>query len=94
MSLYSRTSWLSQAAWQPADGYNKDAGAVNQLEITTEGNKAKLYINGKLFKEVKGSPPKEGQQVGLLACSPNDQSARVGFDEFVVNEVKKDDGSN
>lgn len=88
-----RGRWLSQAAWQPADGYNKDAGAVNQLEVTTEGNKAKLYINGKLFKEVKGAPPKEGQQVGLLACSPNDQSARVGFDNFVVNELKKDDAN-
>ncbi len=88
-----RGRWLSQISWQAADGYNKDVGAVNDLHVTTEGNKAKLYINGKLFKEVKGSPPKEGQQVGLLACSPNDETARVGFDNFVVIETKKSEAN-
>jgi Domain of Unknown Function (DUF1080) len=87
-----RGRWLSQIGWQAADGYNKDEGAVNDLRVTTEGNKARLYINGKLFKEVKGSPPKEGQQIGLLACSPNDESAAIGFDNIVVLEKKKGEG--
>jgi hypothetical protein len=87
-----RGRWLSQVGWQAADGYNKDTGAVNELKVVTEGNMAKLYLNGKLFKEVRGQPPKDGQQVGLLACSPNDEAARVGFDDFVVNDVKKAEG--
>jgi hypothetical protein len=44
-----RGRWLSQVSWQAADGYNSAAGATNDLRVTTEGNKAKLYINGKLF---------------------------------------------
>jgi hypothetical protein len=89
-----RGRWLSQVAWQAFDAYNNEPGAVNELKVTTEGNKAKLYLNGKLFKEVRGQPPKDGQQVGLLACSPNDVSAKVGFDNFVVDEPKKEETGN
>lgn len=88
-----RGRWLSQVAWQDADGYDKAPGAVNELKVSTEGNMARLYINGKLFKEVRGQPPKDGQQVGLLACSPTDEKARVAFDNFVVNDTTKAQGS-
>src|SRR5262249_34259002 len=49
----------------------------------TAGNKAQFFVNGQAFKGVTGQPPAGGSQVGLLACSPNDSSARVELDHFV-----------
>jgi regulation of enolase protein 1 (concanavalin A-like superfamily) len=76
--------WLNQVAWQDFASVRKTAETVNELRVTTAGNKAKLFINGKLFKEVKGQPPAGGSQIGLLGCSPNKVSAAVQFDNFVV----------
>jgi hypothetical protein len=81
-----RGRWLNQVSWQDAKGVNKDADVVNELRVVTSGKTAKLFINDELFKEVKGQPPTGGSEIGLLACSPNDVSAAVQFDNLVVAE--------
>ena len=53
--------------------------------MVTTGNKAKLYVNGQLFKEYTGQPPQGGSQVGLQACSPDNAAARVELDNFIVS---------
>jgi hypothetical protein len=80
-----RGKWLNQVSWQDAQGAEKGATVINELRVITGGKGAKLYVNGQLFKEVKGQPPKDGSLVGLLACSPNDASARITFGNLVVN---------
>ena len=79
-----RGKWLNQIPWQTADGLNTGAGAVNQLRVTTKGGTAKLFINGKLFKDVTGQPPTGGQEIGMLACAGEKQAAAVSFDNLVV----------
>ena len=79
-----RGKWLNQIPWQAAEGLNTGGGAVNQLRVMTTGRTAKLFINGKLFKEVQGQPPAGGQEIGLLACAGEKQAAAVGFDNLVV----------
>ena len=37
------------------------------------------------IERIDGQPPQGGSQVGLLACSPNDTSARVEYTNFVVS---------
>jgi len=77
--------WLNQIAWQDFGAIHKQANAVNTLRVVTAGNKVTLYVNGQLFKEYTGQPPKGGFQVGLQACSPDDSSARVELDNFIVS---------
>ena len=69
-------AWLEQSnsldstdhtKWQHVAGVNKFTS--NELRVTTEGNKARLYVNGKLFREVIGEPPKGGFETGLMACA-------------------------
>lgn len=83
-----RGRWLSQVSWRDAPGVEKGATVINELRVITSGKTAKLYVNGQLFKEVKGQPPKDGSLIGLLACSPNEASARITFDNLVVNAPK------
>jgi hypothetical protein len=80
-----RGRWLNQVSWQNAQGIEKGATVINELRVITKGKTAKLFINGTLFKDVKGQPPKDGALIGLLACSPNNASAHMAFDNLVVN---------
>ena len=80
-----RGRWLNQVSSQDAQGIEKGATVINELRVITKGKTAKLFINGTLFREVKGQPPKDGSQIGLLACSPNRESATIAFDNLVVN---------
>ena len=77
--------WLSQVASQDFAAIHKSASQVNVLRVATTGSKAKLFVNGKLFKEVTGQPPEGGSQVGVIGCSPSDTSAAVQFDNFIVS---------
>ena len=80
-----RGRWLSQVGWQNAPGIAKDASVVNELRVITKGKTAKVFINGTLFREVKGQPPKDGSQIGLIACSPSEAAVHIAFDNLVVN---------
>ena len=46
------------------------------------GSLATFYINGTRFEELEGSPPENGQQIGLFAASPPGGPARFGFDNL------------
>lgn len=81
-----RGRWLTQVAWQDAKGANKGDGAINELRVTTVGSQATFYVNGAQFKELTGSPPENGQQVGIFAVSPAKDAATFAFDNFKVTK--------
>jgi len=72
-----------------AQGIEKGATVINEIRVITKGKTAKLFINGTPFRDVKGQPPKDGSLIGLLACSPNNASAHMAFDNLVVNPTKR-----
>jgi hypothetical protein len=65
---------------------NPGDGATNELRVTTVGSIATFYINGSKFQTLMGSPPDKGQQVGLMAFSPEAGAARFAFDDFRVTK--------
>jgi hypothetical protein len=81
-----RGKWLAQVNWRDAEGANKGNGAINELRVTTVGSDASFYVNGNEFEELEGSPPENGQQVGLFAASPPSAPARFGFDNLKVTK--------
>src|SRR5262245_6571890 len=81
-----RGRWLSQVAWQDAKGANPGDGAINELRVTTSGSQATFYVNGDEFKQLTGSPPDNGQEIGLFAASPEAGAASFGFDNFKVTK--------
>ncbi len=81
-----RGKWLAQVDWRDAAGANKGDGAINELRVTTVGSLATFYVNGTQFEELEGSPPENGQQIGLFAASPPGGPARFGFDNLKVTK--------
>ena len=81
-----RGKWLAQVDWRNAEGANKGDGAINELRVTTVGSNATFYVNGKQFEELEGSPPENGQQIGLFAASPPSGRASFGFDNLKVTK--------
>jgi hypothetical protein len=80
-----RGKWLAQVDWRVAEGANKGDGAINELRVTAVGSTATFYVNGKVFEELEeGSPPENGQQIGLFAASPPSGSASFGFDNLKI----------
>jgi hypothetical protein len=79
-----RGKWLSQVNWQNAEGANQGDGAVNALEVQTAGSQATLSVNGTQFKQLTGSAPDNGQQIGILAVSPAKGAATFAFDDLKV----------
>jgi hypothetical protein len=80
-----RGKWLAQVKWQDA-GVNSGDGISNELRVTTVGGDATVYVNGARFATLAGSPPDKGQQVGLLAFSPEQGTASFAFDDFRVTK--------
>jgi hypothetical protein len=81
-----RGRWLIQVAWQEAKGANAGDGAINELRVTTVGNQATFYVNGAQFKALAGSPPDNGQQVGIFVVSPAKGAATFAFANFKVTK--------
>ncbi len=81
-----RGKWLEQVSWRDAGGANTGDGGINELRVTTVGSHAAFYVNDKQFEELEGSPPENGQQVGLFAASPPSGQARFGFDNLKVTK--------
>jgi len=80
-----RGKWLAQVDWQ-SGGVNSGDGISNELRVTTVGGDATVYVNGARFASVAGTPPDKGQQVGLLAFSPEQGTARFAFDDLRVTK--------
>jgi hypothetical protein len=81
-----RGRWLKQVEWQDAKGANQGDGAVNELRVTTIGGQASFFINDEPFKELTGSPPDNGQEVGVFAASPESGTATYSFDNLKVTK--------
>ncbi len=81
-----RGKWLVQVDWREAEGANKGDGAINELRVTTLGSDATFYVNGNRFEALEGSPPENGQQIGVFAASPPSGPARFGFDNLKITK--------
>jgi len=79
-----RGKWLAQVEWQDAETANVGDGVTNELRVTTVADRAMFYLNGTEFAAVTGAPPARGQQIGLLAVSPEQGEARFAFDDLKV----------
>jgi hypothetical protein len=79
-----RGRWLPQVAWRDVESANAGDGVANELRITTIADAATFYVNGIEFATLTGSPPAAGQQIGLLAASPEQGEARFAFDDLRV----------
>jgi hypothetical protein len=80
-----RGRWLSQVKWTEAP-VNTGDGTTNELRVTTVGTTATFYLNGTRFQTLTGTPPEKGQQIGLLAVSPESGSAQFAFDDLRVTK--------
>lgn len=81
-----RGRWLAQVEWGVAGGANTGDGAVNELRVTTDGDGASFSVNGTPFTTLSGSPPEQGQQIGVLAASPEEGAALFAFDDLKVTK--------
>jgi hypothetical protein len=81
-----RGKWLAQIEWKRAEGANGGDGGVNELRVTTDGNEATFSVNGTAFDTLTGSPPENGQQIGLFAGSPDAGDAVFSFDGLRVTK--------
>ncbi len=79
-----RGKWLPQVNWESAEGANPGDGATNQLQVTTDGSQATFSVNGTVFKTLTGSPPDNGQEIGILVVSPAKGAATFTFDNLKV----------
>ena len=79
-----RGRWLVQIDWSDAEGANDGDGGINELRVTTVGSDATFHVNGTEFGTLDGSPPENGQQIGLFAGSPDDSEAVFSFDGLRV----------
>ena len=79
-----RGKWLAQIEWRAAENANAGDGGSNELRVTTVASEATFYVNGTEFGTIDGSPPEEGQQIGLLAGSPDDAASVFAFDGLRV----------
>ena len=81
-----RGKWLAQVEWQDAPNANKGDGGVNELRVTAVGGDATFYVNGTEFRKLAGSPPENGQQIGLFAGAPDAAAATFSFDGLRVTK--------
>jgi hypothetical protein len=81
-----RGKWLAQVQWRDAPGANKGDGVANEMRVTTDGSDAEFFVNGTEFGKVSGSPPDNGQQIGLFAGSPDQDAAVFAFENLRVTK--------
>jgi hypothetical protein len=74
-----RGKWLEQFSWTKEAAVRGGDGTTNQLRVVTKGNDASFYVNGDKVAEIKGQPPQNGQQIGLIAYSPKKGVATYAF---------------
>lgn len=79
-----RGKWLEQVGWQEVEGARTGDNSINELRVVTRGDRATVYVNDTEFVKFTGSAPKEGQQIGFLAASPDIGSARYAFENLKI----------
>jgi hypothetical protein len=94
VSRRTRGRWLKQVVWKTFSAVKANDGSVNELRVVTVGNKATFYVNGTQFAELKGQAPENGQQVGMIAASPEKAVATYSIANFTINEPKEEPQQN
>jgi hypothetical protein len=61
--------WQTVVAPAGAASIKTAAGAVNEIEIVTNGNTAQFYVNGSLVTDIKGRAPANGGAPGIYGES-------------------------
>jgi hypothetical protein len=84
-----RGKWLKQVGWVNVSALHSGDGATNQLRVVTAGRVATLYLNGEKFRDIKGEPPENGQQIGVIGSSPKKGIARYAFDNVKITEPEE-----
>ena len=96
-SSWRRTARPRSGGASAASGWRRSIGAMRRAPTRATAPStncasppsaaiATFYINGTQFEELEGSPPENGQQIGLFAASPPGGPARFGFDNLKVTK--------
>jgi len=62
-------NWLTIVPPASAPVVKTTAGAVNEVEVLTNGNTAQFYVNGKLITDIHGQAPADGGSPGVYGES-------------------------
>ncbi|MCX5513601.1 hypothetical protein [Kaistia algarum] len=76
---YENEKWISIVKWGRAKSLKKGLNERNELRLTTSGDTAKLYINGKLYKTVERLPGGKGGYATALMAEANKAAAQFDF---------------
>ena len=78
---------LHNAMWPGLVGKGHDPGQEPPLSLERMLDlTAAASVNGQKFEELEGSPPDNGQQIGVFAASPPTGVAAFGFDNLTVTK--------
>ena len=81
-----RGKWLKQIDWTKVSYLRGGDKATNQLRVVTVGKQASFYINGTKFNQIQGVPPDNGQEIGVIASSPEKGAATYAFANFRITK--------
>jgi hypothetical protein len=75
---------LAQSNYETFPAVKTGDGAENTVRILTVGKQVSVYVNNELFKQVRGTPPTDGQLIGVRATSPKEDRAEYAFDNLRI----------
>jgi hypothetical protein len=86
--------WITLVPRTKADSIRKGPNAINQLKVTTAGNRGTLSINDNKIVSFWGQSPRKGGAIGLNAQSENDAENEWKFSNIAVLEDKESQSSD
>jgi hypothetical protein len=78
--------YLLPVAWRSTDAIKKGAGAENQVQVVTKGNKATISVNGKELITLSGQPPNGGSLIGFKVASGTKAANSAAFGDLKVTQ--------
>jgi hypothetical protein len=86
VSRWVEGSWATVVPRATSEAIKKGTGAVNDLQVVLNNDKALFYINGSQVSEFRGQEPQVGGAMGLFASSENEQASDWRFLNFAIVE--------
>jgi hypothetical protein len=86
VSRWVEGSWATVVPRATSEAIKKGTGAVNDLQVVLNNDKALFYINGSQVSEFRGQEPQVGGPMGLFASSENEQASDWRFLNFAIVE--------
>lgn len=87
-TVYEYTGqWHSVIKDKPVSSIKTGVGAVNELRVLLEGNRATLFINGEAFDSIVGTAPAGGSHIGFTIEAPQNGNATFALDNVEVRDV-------